>query len=77
LLLLLLFKKEEEKEEAIRHQEERNEDLWDKVNKMASIIPSAFYIRVFVGFAMILLLPVSFYVICVVAIKNVVSRNEV
>ncbi|KAA6390074.1 MAG: hypothetical protein EZS28_014398 [Streblomastix strix] len=64
-----------EKEEN-KEQIDKEKDLTNRVLQISSYIPISFYIRIFIGFALIIIMPVVFTVLSIVASLIVIQYNE-
>ncbi|KAA6398716.1 MAG: hypothetical protein EZS28_005754, partial [Streblomastix strix] len=56
--------------------EERRQDLTQRISKVKQFIPNNFYIRVIVGFTIIVIFPIAFTVIAVLSAINTVSYSH-
>ncbi|KAA6383758.1 MAG: hypothetical protein EZS28_020714, partial [Streblomastix strix] len=66
-----------DKQRQAEFEEERIADLKEKVNKTSSFIPITFYIRIVIGFILIIALPLIYTIVAVLASVQTTRHNHV
>ncbi|KAA6382622.1 MAG: hypothetical protein EZS28_021851, partial [Streblomastix strix] len=68
--------KDDKEKEGDKDQQNKEKDLTDRVMKISSYIPTSFYIRMIIGFAMVIIFPAVFTVLSIVSQLLVIEYNE-